>query len=316
MGCLKLPYYEKEDRPNFLGLWKKSAGSKNCDNYYPFGLAFNSYQRENTTKNKFKFQGQEHIEDLDLGWDSFKWRNHMPEIGRFFNVDPLSEKYYYNSVYAFSENKVVAHIELEGLESVPAGKGSGSRGADYYNDKTKVISPVANPVISSEFGGRDAPVANASTNHKGIDIVQADRSSTSGTDVVSPVNGSIVSITGKEDGNGAGNRVSIKGNDGNVHKMFHLQDGFADGLQAGQDIERGTKVGEIGVTGNVSGPHLHYEVRKDGEALDPRTGNPGLTDAPTRAQSDAATRATNTTNTTTNTNNSTRRNAPYDVPLF
>jgi RHS repeat-associated protein len=87
------------------------------DDYYPFGLAFNSYQRENSVDQKFKFQGQEHIEDLGLNWDSFKWRNHQPDIGRFFGIDPLSEKFYYNSPYAFSENKVVAHVELEGLES-------------------------------------------------------------------------------------------------------------------------------------------------------------------------------------------------------
>jgi hypothetical protein len=36
----------------------------------------------------------------------------------FFNVDPLAEKYLYNSPYAFSENHVTAHIELEGLEKV------------------------------------------------------------------------------------------------------------------------------------------------------------------------------------------------------
>ena len=54
---------------------------------------------------------------LGINWDSFKWRNHQPDIGRFFNVDPLAEKYYYNSPYAFSENKVVAHVELEGLQS-------------------------------------------------------------------------------------------------------------------------------------------------------------------------------------------------------
>ena len=85
--------------------------------YYPFGLTFNSYERENSVDQKFKFQGQAHVDDLDLGWDSFKWRNHMPDIGRFFGIDPLAEKYYYNSPYAFSENKVVAHRELEGLES-------------------------------------------------------------------------------------------------------------------------------------------------------------------------------------------------------
>jgi len=42
----------------------------------------------------------------------------MPDIGRFFNVDKLAEKYYYNSPYAFSGNHVVAHRELEGLEKV------------------------------------------------------------------------------------------------------------------------------------------------------------------------------------------------------
>ena len=89
------------------------------EDFYPFGLTFNSYQRENTVPNKRNlFQNQEHIDDLGLNWDSFKWRNHQPDIGRFFNVDPLAEKYVYNSPYAFSENKVVAHVELEGLESL------------------------------------------------------------------------------------------------------------------------------------------------------------------------------------------------------
>ncbi len=70
--------------------------------------------------NKYNtFQGQERTEDFDLSWYQFKWRNHDPAIGRFFNVDPLSEKFYYNSTYAFSENKVTNHIELEGLEAYP-----------------------------------------------------------------------------------------------------------------------------------------------------------------------------------------------------
>jgi RHS repeat-associated protein len=89
------------------------------DDYYPFGLRFNSYLRENSLTNKtVLFQGQEHVDDLGLNWDSFKWRNHQPDIGRFFNIDLLSEKYFYNSTYAFSENHVTAHIELEGLKSL------------------------------------------------------------------------------------------------------------------------------------------------------------------------------------------------------
>lgn len=42
-----------------------------------------------------------------------------PQTGRFWSIDPLADKYVYNSTYAFSENKVTAHVELEGLESVP-----------------------------------------------------------------------------------------------------------------------------------------------------------------------------------------------------
>ena len=99
-----------------------SAGG---DDYYPHafknkrdGLTFNSYQRAGSTDQRWKFQGQEHIDDLGLNRDSFKWRNHQPDIGRFFNVDPLAEKYYYNSPYAFAENKVITFREPEGLEGV------------------------------------------------------------------------------------------------------------------------------------------------------------------------------------------------------
>jgi hypothetical protein len=43
---------------------------------------------------------------------------HDPALGRFMVVDPLAEDYYYNSPYAFSENKVTSHYELEGLEAL------------------------------------------------------------------------------------------------------------------------------------------------------------------------------------------------------
>jgi hypothetical protein len=44
----------------------------------------------------------------------------MAEFGRWVLIDPLGEKYTYQSHYNFSENKVVAHRELEGLEAIPA----------------------------------------------------------------------------------------------------------------------------------------------------------------------------------------------------
>src|SRR5258708_2480163 len=90
------------------------------DDSYPFCFTFNTYSRENSVAYRWKFQSQEHIDDLGLNWDTFKLRNHQPDIGRFFNIDPLSDKYVDNSPYAFSENHVIAHVELEGLEKASA----------------------------------------------------------------------------------------------------------------------------------------------------------------------------------------------------
>jgi RHS repeat-associated protein len=86
-----------------------------ASDFYPFGLQYNTFTRNYSEPVRYKFQEQEH--DDATRWIAFKWRNHDPTIGRFFNIDPLSEKYLYNSTYAFSENKVVAHREIEGLES-------------------------------------------------------------------------------------------------------------------------------------------------------------------------------------------------------
>ncbi len=67
----------------------------------------------------YKYQGQERQDELGLNWDSFKWRNYDYAIGRFMSIDPLAEKYAYNSTYAFQENKMGMGRELEGLELMP-----------------------------------------------------------------------------------------------------------------------------------------------------------------------------------------------------
>ncbi len=77
-------------------------------------------ETEGDAEHKWQFQGQEKLDELEINYAHFKWRLHDPAIGRFISVDPLSEKYVHNSTYAFSENKVTARIELEGLEAVSA----------------------------------------------------------------------------------------------------------------------------------------------------------------------------------------------------
>jgi RHS repeat-associated protein len=122
MGCLKLPYYEKEDRPNFLGLWKKSESSKSCDNYYPFGLAFNSYSRENSSPNEYKYNGKEEQTELGLNWLDYGWRMYDPTIARWNGIDGMSEKYVSSSPYHYAGNNPVRNYDIDGNEFTEAGK--------------------------------------------------------------------------------------------------------------------------------------------------------------------------------------------------
>ncbi len=92
-------------------------------NYYPFGMEHKGYNSgsygvENNLKT---YQGQEFTNDLGLNTHEWKYRVSDPATGRFWQIDPLAEKYTYNSTYAFQENKLGIGIELEGLEVVGFG---------------------------------------------------------------------------------------------------------------------------------------------------------------------------------------------------
>jgi RHS repeat-associated protein len=67
---------------------------------------------------KYGFQGQEKDDEIKGAGNSlnYEYRMHDPRIGRFLSIDPLAKKYPHNSPYAFSENRVIDGVELEGLE--------------------------------------------------------------------------------------------------------------------------------------------------------------------------------------------------------
>ena len=73
---------------------------------------------------EYSFQAQEHDDEIKGIGNSinYKYRMHDTRLGRFFAVDPLAAKYPWNSPYAFSENRVLDAIELEGLEAVEVSK--------------------------------------------------------------------------------------------------------------------------------------------------------------------------------------------------
>lgn len=62
------------------------------DDYHPFGLTFNPYQRENSLNQKYKFNSMEALDDLDLGWYNAFFRNYDPAIGRWLPFIPFREE--------------------------------------------------------------------------------------------------------------------------------------------------------------------------------------------------------------------------------
>jgi len=72
--------------------------------------------KSNYAENKYRFIGQLYDDELD--WDTYqmKYRTMDPQLGRFWQVDPLASKYPYNSTFAYAENRVIDGIDLEGKE--------------------------------------------------------------------------------------------------------------------------------------------------------------------------------------------------------
>jgi len=87
------------------------------NDYYPFGMALPG-RHGNVNFYRYGFQGQEKDDEIKGEGNSinYKFRMHDPRINRFFATDPLDKDYPWNSPYAFSENRLIDGVELEGLE--------------------------------------------------------------------------------------------------------------------------------------------------------------------------------------------------------
>jgi RHS repeat-associated protein len=94
-----------------------SADVLSYSDYYPFGMLVPNRHGDSNTY-RYGFQGQEMDNEIKGEGNSlnYEFRMHDPRIGRFLSIDPLTKSYPHNSPYAFSQNRVIDGIELEGLE--------------------------------------------------------------------------------------------------------------------------------------------------------------------------------------------------------
>ncbi|WP_313254957.1 DUF6443 domain-containing protein [Empedobacter sp.] len=88
------------------------------NNYYPFGLKHKGYNNTNlaNTNYKYKYNGKELQTDLDINLYDYGARNYDPAIGRWFNIDPLAEKYRRWSPYTYAVNNPIRFIDPDGMQ--------------------------------------------------------------------------------------------------------------------------------------------------------------------------------------------------------
>jgi murein DD-endopeptidase MepM/ murein hydrolase activator NlpD len=122
---------------------------------------------------------------------------------------------------------------------------------------TPTIVPAAG-VLTAGFGTRPDPFTSRPEFHSGIDI-----STPAGNRVVAPASGTIVRVGLDK---GYGRFVEIAHGYGVTTLYGHLQ---AARVAEGQRVRRGDVVALVGSTGRSTGPHLHYEVRAEGKAVNP-----------------------------------------------
>lgn len=129
-------------------------------------------------------------------------------------------------------------------------------------ERTPSILPSRDPrrKITSRFGLRRDPFDTRSVrHHNGLDV-----SGPVGSRVLATARGTVVEA--EYDGGGLGYYVKIDHGDGLETVYGHLQKILAQG---GARVEKGEAIGLLGSTGRSTGPHIHYEVYRDGKSVDP-----------------------------------------------
>ncbi len=141
--------------------------------------------------------------------------------------------------------------ELELLESMLATR-------KFHEDVAPAGRPVEKGWMSSGFGRRVDPISGRMAWHAGVDFAGK-----SGSDVVAVAAGVVVFAGSRK---GFGRTIEISHGGGYVTRYGHHQDLL---VSVGDLVKKGQTIGSMGSTGRSTGPHVHFEVLKDGRPVDP-----------------------------------------------
>lgn len=163
----------------------------------------------------------------------------------------------YRLFYTASDIPPVASEQIQPSQSVTSPANATKPNSKGKLATTPTIWPIKG-LITSGFGWRKSPLGDGNEFHPGIDIA-----STIGTPVVATADGQIVQSGWS---GGYGNMVEIDHGNGITSIYGHNSQLV---VTVGQTVKKGQVISYVGSTGESTGPHVHYEVRENGTAVDP-----------------------------------------------
>jgi murein DD-endopeptidase MepM/ murein hydrolase activator NlpD len=133
----------------------------------------------------------------------------------------------------------------------------GSSGPPFANALEAMALPVAGRVTSG-YGRRSDPISGEDSRHHGVDVGAPE-----GTPIRVPVGGVVLSAGPR---GGYGNAVEVDHGNGLVTLYGHAAELL---VTPGEFVQPGQEIATVGSSGRSTGPHLHFEVREGGRAIDP-----------------------------------------------
>jgi hypothetical protein len=147
-------------------------------------------------------------------------------------------------------------------EGPPSGEGAESSDEEVGN-LSSAVSDV--PLFQLPFPCGQVWAGQTRTNHSPVNSIDFNRADDVGDSVVAAAGGSVSRV--ENEGNTSyGRWVEINHGNGYRTRYAHLN---SQSVSVGQSVKKGQKIGTVGSTGGSSGPHLHYELRRNGVALKP-----------------------------------------------
>ena len=254
-------YYLKDHQGNNRVVINSSGTVQETNHYYPFGGLFST----STNVQPYKYNGKELDTKKGLNLYDYGARHYDAALGRWHVVDPLAEKMGAWSPYGYCKNSPLMFIDPNGKREWPVNE-------KYNGYSRKHENNYGAPRTPNRF-------------HKGVDINFDGGGNTDlGAPILATHDGIISKVVriGNGDKDAGGNRITITSSDGMVSTSYMHLDAVGDGLEEGMAISEGQQIGTMGGSGKGSSSeyksHLHYEIKVNGETIDPTNGSSGLID--------------------------------------